>query len=453
MEIQKRLREILNTFSPESQQLVFKKCEELGLNPDRGEITLREAFINLSQIANILIDSIQKNKLAQIPLSLQKSLLAQTDHIFAFQQSLLNGVDDVVNLVEAIEELYSSIWLYRLQDITDEALGFSVKMNQLKEQEVKAQELNAEIQAGLKLKTELEALFKQTSQSSEEITKLLEASRASSTKTEESEAKTLELMQKTSASVASIEQNDSSATQLLSNSKVSSAEINTLEIKIREFFSNIDSYKEEMLTTKSGATKAVEQNDEDTRKLISNLKQLEEQIKDQLQKATGHSLFHSFQTRQANLNSSKLTWIIALGVLVGISVSLTAVIAFTTEDFDTAFYLKLSMSLPLIYAIAFCSVQYTRERKLEEEYAFKSNISISLIPYKELVEKFVDSTNAKEREKFAAFIIESINKVFTSPTRRIFDKDQADVKPELMLKEMSESLATILKPFEGLFRK
>jgi hypothetical protein len=65
-----------------------------------------------------------------------------------------------------------------------------------------------------------------------------------------------------------------------------------------------------------------------------------------------------------------------------------------------AFYLKLSLSLPLIYAITFCTVQYSRERKLEEEYAFKSNISVSLDPYRELVEKLVDKQQPQDREKF-----------------------------------------------------
>ena len=99
---------------------------------------------------------------------------------------------------------------------------------------------------------------------------------------------------------------------------------------------------------------------------------------------------------------------------------------------DVAFYLKLSISIPLIYAISFSTVQYSRERKLEEEYAFKSNISISLDPYQELVSRVmkiavVDPEQAKlEQAKFTAFIIESINKVFTSPTERVFESPQKE---------------------------
>lgn len=110
------------------------------------------------------------------------------------------------------------------------------------------------------------------------------------------------------------------------------------------------------------------------------------------------------------------------------------------------------MSLPLIYAIAFCSVQYTRERKLEEEYAFKSNISISILPYKDLVEKLVGD-NPEEKSKFTAFIIDSIGKVFSSPTGQIFDKDQSDVKPDAAIQQVSETLNAIVKPLAPLFKK
>lgn len=48
------------------------------------------------------------------------------------------------------------------------------------------------------------------------------------------------------------------------------------------------------------------------------------------------------------------------------------------QVYNAAFYLKLSISIPLIYAIAFCNLQYSLERKLEEEYAFKSSVSSPL---------------------------------------------------------------------------
>lgn len=174
------------------------------------------------------------------------------------------------------------------------------------------------------------------------------------------------------------------------------------------------------------AETTIQKNKTDTDDMIANLKNLEEQIRDQITRATGFSLFHSFQTRQEAIAKSKRFWAWALAVVILLSVVWTIFLYYHTEKIDTIFYLKISMALPLIYAITFCNLQYSRERRLEEEYAFKANISISLIPYKDLVEKLVDKTNQAEIAKFASFVIESISKVFTSPTDRIFDSEKRE---------------------------
>ncbi|MCL4558955.1 MAG: hypothetical protein M1491_10120 [Deltaproteobacteria bacterium] len=91
---------------------------------------------------------------------------------------------------------------------------------------------------------------------------------------------------------------------------------------------------------------------------------------------------------------------------------------------DTAFYLKLTLTIPLLLAFWFCEAQYGRERRLEEEYAFKANISISLVPFQELISKLVRKEDPKEIDKYSAFVIDSVNKVFSSPTEKIFEKDE-----------------------------
>ena len=90
----------------------------------------------------------------------------------------------------------------------------------------------------------------------------------------------------------------------------------------------------------------------------------------------------------------------------------------------------------------------------EEEYAFKSNISLSLVPYKELLDQMMDMEKAQEREKYTGFIIESLNKVFTSPTDRVYHDESkhkgiSDRSLDRMLKRLasiSESLSKIVKP-------
>jgi hypothetical protein len=109
----------------------------------------------------------------------------------------------------------------------------------------------------------------------------------------------------------------------------------------------------------------------------------------------------------------------ALFAWVGISFAATcALIVYLVMGhpaYDAAFFLKLGFTIPIVYAIHFCSTEYSKERQLEEEYAFKGNISISLEPYRELVEKMVNKGNESDSTKYLDFVLASIDRVFTPP--------------------------------------
>ena len=97
-------------------------------------------------------------------------------------------------------------------------------------------------------------------------------------------------------------------------------------------------------------------------------------------------------------------------------------------------------------AIAFCNLQYSRERKLEEEYAFKSSVSISLEPYQKLVAALVDKGNPTELSKYTEFIIQSVNRVFTSPTGPVFEGIPSEKNyAEKIIKAMGDVIEPVVK--------
>lgn len=438
-----KILELLSTFTEEAQNAARKKCKELSFDPNRGIISLEESFINLNTAKFILVDAIEKKKLIQLPITVQKTLFNNLEAISKYLVGLTGGTDQITNLTDTIEQLNTAIWQFGLHNLSKEVLGYQQKLNQLKKLELEVKRLKAELDTGLNLKAELAQLKDETKTATETIKTTMVASEESARSISDNLNRATEAGQKTSAILAAIQQNENASTQLLATTKTSSAEVSALEVRIKEFYNQIDQYKTKITTTTDDAEKAVQANKDETEKLISTLRTLEEQIKVQIQKATGFSLFHSFQTRQGSLAKSKKFWALALAFLVAVSIGLTIFVIRTTNDINVAFYIKLSLSLPIIYAIAFCTVQYSRERKLEEEYAFKSNISISLIPYQELVAKLVNSNNPSEQEKYTAFIIDSINKVFTSPTDKIFE---GEVKQKGLTDKAIKQLTQLLEP-------
>jgi len=189
--------------------------------------------------------------------------------------------------------------------------------------------------------------------------------------------------------------------------------------------------------------------DADLKRLVGQLEELEGRIREAIERATGYTLFHAFQRRQQDIAKAKNFWAWALAGCLGIALCASAAFIYSlqfVQVYNAAFYLKLSITIPIVYAIAFCNLQYSRERKLEEEYAFKSSVSISLEPYQKLVAALVDKGNPTELSKYTEFIIQSVNRVFTSPTGPVFEGIPSEKNyAEKIIKAMGDVIEPVVK--------
>jgi hypothetical protein len=273
------------------------------------------------------------------------------------------------------------------------------------------------------------------------------------------------LNSKTDAAAAAVQRMgtdlDTKVTKLISDTSLrltqaEAAQDQKLATQLKEFGDNsqkqlasqADAFNAQVAGQASQADQSIRTAETEYKRLVDQLQALEDQIRVSIERATGHSLFHSFQKRQLDIAKAKDFW--AWALLASVLVSLTASGVFIyslrfVQVYNAAFYLKLSISLPLIYAIAFCNVQYSRERRLEEEYAFKSNISISLDPYQRLVGELVDKNKPEELSKYTAFIIDSVTKVFTSPTGHIFEAPGDRSSGEKLIKALGDFIEPLLK--------
>ncbi len=223
------------------------------------------------------------------------------------------------------------------------------------------------------------------------------------------------------------------------------------EVKFREIDTEFRKVAAEIET--KGST-SIGKNDAELKRLTSGLEVLEGQIRESVNRATGFSLFHSFQKRQEDLAKAKLFWAKALGITVSISIIASGFFIYSlryVHEYNAAFFLKLSISLPIIYTIAFCNLQYSRERSLEEEYAFKSSISISLDSYQRLVRTVIDATKPEELSKYTAFLIESVNQVFTPPTAH--RTAESEEKSGDLVAGILNSVGKFCEPFLSVIRK
>ena len=556
------LAEILSlctTFTSEAIDAAGGRAKVNGFNVDRGEITFTEVAINLTQARETLVDAIQKQKLIQLPITVQKELLANLQSIEKALQGLMSNSDQIENLGVAVEVLNTSIWKYGLHNLSDQVLGYQTKLNQLKQQDVRAKNLLSTLEDGRATSERLSELAKVAEAAVEQIGKARLLVEQDASVAAVSRQQVQDEVAKATASTAAAALSESQAAQHSASAKASSAEIAPLEASIRSFFGEIDQHRRQMASavdeasksltesnaavaksvsesaakitaeidklnaaakgasdmqalalstgleanrtafaelvagfTKADAERAKEssaasaaqlekhkqensvflstsektmaelvdslqlrsdetigKNQERTGKIVDELAVLKESVKEQVAQATGLGQFGAFQSRQNKISVGKYFWVAAVALLALCVVCLTywiAVNAGQSNLHSAAFWIKLSMNIPLGFLITFCTIQYNRERRLEEEYAFKASISISLTPYRDLIYSILEKEGALKDGSYTSFVVDSVRNVFASPTERIFDSAKS-VKgiPEKLLKEMAELVGTIVK--------
>jgi len=170
---------------------------------------------------------------------------------------------------------------------------------------------------------------------------------------------------------------------------------------------------------------AKEKNDEieelkrQTNELLATNHSQSDKISDILQKAAAGTLFEAFKIRKDEHKKSARLWAVMVGVAV---VALLAVagwiiwIVHAKGILSYEFLVKLSISIPLIFWLTFSTRQYTKSKRLEEEYAFKSAVSLSLEAYRDLLKKEAgESTKAD----VIPLITEAVGKIFSSPSKAL----------------------------------
>lgn len=501
-----KIWEATTKLSDEAIEAARTKALEVPLDIDKGLVTFAESRINLINSRELIADAVQNQKLVQLPLSVQTDLLALLDELVAHLTSIASGTDEIVLFVNKVEKLNVFLWQYGFYNLSGEVLGYTQKLNHLKTLEVETETLLQELRGAKAVRTAASNALARAKEAEASLKSVIEESTAIRKHLSEVSASVTAEQQAVGAALASVKQQNEDSARLLASittvdgqAKAAGDQIVSLatlnQAKIEELNATILAGQKanksilidaETLAAKlsteslsltttqqdvlSKTTLALETVGKDwqasaqtllmseTQKLSTltgDLQALELQIKDQIEKAVGFSLFGAFQRRQDSIVASKKFWQWSLFacVLSGVGLGIYFIIALshmTPLEPSYKYFAKLALSLPVIYAISFCSIQYGKERRLEEEYAFKASISVSLNPYQELVGKLVDHADAAERAKYTDFIINSINSVFDSPTDKVYETEVKS-SDSTSLEKLAKQLGSVLEPLVKIF--
>lgn len=139
---------------------------------------------------------------------------------------------------------------------------------------------------------------------------------------------------------------------------------------------------------------------------------LHKRVKELVTLATGGSLFGAFDKRRKA--QSRASWLWAwLTIGATISVIVFGIHLSGMEETGPAFWVKLSTTPLFIFLVGFCAAQYARTRRLHDEYNFKSVVSVSLEPYRDLVGRMIEQGHIDSGH--VDFTVETVRSIFEPP--------------------------------------
>lgn len=169
---------------------------------------------------------------------------------------------------------------------------------------------------------------------------------------------------------------------------------------------------QELVDDAEGSKETFEEHSKNLQEIEEKIEKFEEAITEQLGRAGSGALAIAFATRQGEVENELKRWRTILfgstGALVFVSLSFFIYSFFV--DINIQFFLKLSVSLPFIFAVYFASRQYNKERFILERYAFKGAQAKSLSAFSKTV-KEMDTTENGQAEA-QKFVIASVEKIY-----------------------------------------
>jgi len=207
--------------------------------------------------------------------------------------------------------------------------------------------------------------------------------------------------------------------------------------EITAFYGEIETHRLQMTETGKAAQSHLGELRESSEKSVADLRERTEQvvktnesligqINDHLLKAIGVSLFTALDKRRRHVSIASWVWggILLLSVcgmiwyavwFVEHFAELAKLAELAKSDVPLALvYARLVIVAPLAFLIVFATKQYGRERRAEAEYGFKSAISVSLEPYRDLIARM------KKDGQDTAFVERLILEIFDNPANRLY---------------------------------
>lgn len=252
-------------------------------------------------------------------------------------------------------------------------------------------------------------------------------------------------------------------TQLVSNSTNKDTEIDGIlkyiKDKVTTITESITEYQTSFTTIQTETTQLKEQLQTGITDSLQKLEKAKEGIefieskKSEIVRLTGMagdgSLGSKFDQRQVTLAGGLSFWKWGVPAVTALSI-LWVITVFTwlpshTDNIWINLLVSLLKTSPSFILMGFVFSQYSKERNLQEEYAFKSAVAMTLTAYSGMLEKSDDPTNKTRQD----MLLNSIQQVYLQPRIHPEKQDKIYSMNGKHLKEAIQTLSEAVKNIKG----
>lgn len=454
--MKKLTEDILNILNSDNFSDLYSFEEAVKINGFENEIhqdvSFEEAYYDLINIRDILIESINKNNLFESlsTYSTRNFTLSTLTSIDTHITNIKNKSNHVPPFIQAVESLKDKLNAHLISLSIKGLPLYYKKLQDVNYLKSKYSKLISELKRADKFRDDIKDFLIEIKEMHGEAKSAVESA-------EESGTNINSIKKDIEEKYGQIKISDKNIADYEVQSKQNKEEINA-------FFAEIDNYTEKLKTSLNNSetnlaqfrkdiSLSLDENKYNTELIINTNETIQKNIFDLLGKAVGTNLYKSFKEKVKWMRWQSLGWLLLLiGSIVFISIAGKDVIKILSEllkngqnnNIGLSFYLKSTLIFPAIYAIYFSAAQYKNTTKLLEEYEFKSAVSVVLHYFKDQVEKAKDSDNTQD------FLIRSIEKIFESPTDKVFGKKLSVRKKDLLseIADMVKNKANDILPTE-----
>jgi hypothetical protein len=278
------------------------------------------------------------------------------------------------------------------------------------------QELDMKLESANKLLSEIQAKLNETETNREQSAKSL-------TSLTENYQQVVTLINQTQTDLTQIAELRTQAldpttgvAQIVTRLSAIEESADTTASKIEELRKSAVSYEQATQKYNEESRKAWESVNGSNTKAENILKNLQKTY----ELAVNTGLAGSFDKRKKDVNDEFVEkWSMRFNVslsFLGIIAAIILAVSWLSNNFtlEILVFFRLALLTPIVFYTGYCALQYGRERRLLEKYAFKAAIASSLESYTTILSNSFGSDGEND-QRILGFVLDSMNIIYSEP--------------------------------------